>query len=455
MKAQNGQQEDERMSLLLSAVDHGANEPDRRFLDKLKEQSTAEFLAFSTDGSSQSEEATPISMWRIIMKSRITKFATAAAIIIAALVCVDQFGGSIDGTSVAWAKVAQLMENFPAHVHRQSRIVTCDGRKIDHMSSDNVLTHFLPEVGYREDMYDPQGQLMLRIYGLLPRKTSITVIPILRQYKIEMLSDDQLSAFNMGFAKIVECIKSGDYEELGRKVINGTETEGIEFTNPFLVIHTGYPLRFDELLFRVWVDVQNSLPVYMEVEATSSDRFLTLWTGGKPLHVKAVIDDIQWYADIDPKELEPDVPDDFTLISDEADALDQGKAILGLKAFAEVTRGSYPSNLSMSHVLLEGSKAIEDRFGSNPWNGTNGDQAMALWDSLLSVKPTCLFYAELLRQDKDVAYYGDTVSARETNAILIRWKILEDQYRVVFGDLVAKDISTARLAELEGVSSKQ
>jgi len=394
-------------------------------------------------------------LWRIIMKSRITKLAAAAVIVVAGLVCIHQFGGSIDGTTVAWAKVAELMENFPAHVHRQSRIVTCDGQKNEYMSSDNVLTYFLPDVGYREDMYDRQGQLMLRIYSLLPRKTSITVIPILRQYKIETLTDDQLSAFNMGLPKIVECIKSGDYKELGRKFINGTETEGIEFTNPFLVIHTGYPLRFDELLFRMWVDVQTSLPVYMEIEATSSDKFLTLWTGGKPLHVKAVIEDIQWYADIDPKEIEPDIPDDFILISDEADSLDEGKAIPGFKAFAEVTGGSYPSSLSMSQVLLDGSKAIEERFGGNPWAGPDRDQAEALWRRVISVKPTCLFYAELLRQDKDVAYYGSAVTAEDTDTVLMRWRISDDRYRVIFGNLETEDISAVKLAELEGASSKE
>lgn len=454
MKAQNDEQEEKRMLLLLSAVDHRANEPDRQFLDKLKEQSTAEFLAYSTDGNKKSEQAIPISKWRIIMKRPITKLA-AAAIIIAAVIGISQLGDSIGVTSVAWAKVAQLMEKFPAHIHKQSRIVMCDGKKIDHMSSENVLTHFLPEVGYREDMYDPQGQLMLRIYGLLPRKTSITVIPILRQYKIEMLSDDQLSAFNMGLPKIVECIKSGDYKELGRKVIDNTETEGIEFTNPFLVIHTGYPLRFDELLFRMWVDVQTSLPVYMEIEAVSSDKFFTIWTGGKPMHIKAVIDDIQWYADIDPKEIEPDIPDDFNLMADEADSHDEGRAILGLKAFAEVTQGSYPNKLSMSHVLFDGSDAIEERLGTNPWAGPDIDQAEALWRRVISVKPTCLFYAELLRQGKDVVYYGDAVTAEDANAVLMRWRISEDQYRVIFGNLTAKDISAARLAELEGASSKE
>ena len=58
MKAQNDKHEDKIMSLLLSAVDQGANEPDRQFLDKLKEQSTAEFLAHSADSNKQSEVVT-------------------------------------------------------------------------------------------------------------------------------------------------------------------------------------------------------------------------------------------------------------------------------------------------------------------------------------------------------------------------------------------------------------
>jgi len=454
MAAQNDKQIDKRVSSMLSSINRDTNEPDKQFLEELRERSTAEFLANSTDSSKKTENKIFFSRWKIIMKSPITKLA-AAALIIAAVIGISQLGDSIGVTSVTWAKVAQLMENFPAHVHKQSRIVTCEGKKIDLMSSDNVLTYFLPGVGYREDMYDQRGELMMRIYGLLDRKTSITVIPILRQYKIEMLSDEQLSAFNMAFPRIVECIKSGDYNELGRRVINGTETEGIEFTNPFLVIHTGYPLRFDELLFRIWVDVKTSFPVYMEVEATSTDKFLTLWTGGKPLNIKAVMDDFQWYADIDPKELEPDIPDDFILMADEADSYDEDKAIFGLKAFAEVTQGFYPNSLNMPYVLIDGANAILERLGDNAWIGGQKDQAESLWRRVIYCKSTCLFYDELLRQDKDVAYFGDTITAKDPDAVLMRWKISDDQYRVVFGNLSTKDIAVAQLAELEGASSKE
>ncbi len=450
MTAQNDKQTDNRISSLLSSVDRRINEPDMQLLDKLKEQSTAEFMAYSTDSNKQSRKTIPISRWRIIMKSPITKFV-AAALIVAAVLGISRLGDS----NVAWARVAQFMENFPAHMHKQSRIVMSDGKKIEHMSSDNVLTYFLPGVGYREDMYDRQGNIMMRIYGLLPRKTSITVIPILRQYKIEMLSDEQLSVFNMGLPKIVECIKSGNYKELGRRVIDGKETEGIEFTNPFLVIHTGYPIRFDELLFRIWVDIKTSFPVYMEVEATSTDKFLTIWTGGKPLNIKAVMNEFQWYEDIDPKELEPDIPDDFVLMADEADSYDEEKAVLGLRAFAEVTQGSYPNNLNMPYVLIEGANAILRRLGDDAWLGSHKEQAEVLWRQVICGKSTCLFYDELLRQDTDAAYFGDTVTAEESDAVLMRWKISDDRYRVLFGNLTTEEISAAELAELEGASSEE
>ena len=48
---------------------------------------------------------------RTIMKSRITKLAAAAVIIIAVLIGINQFGGSIDGASVAWADVAERFES--------------------------------------------------------------------------------------------------------------------------------------------------------------------------------------------------------------------------------------------------------------------------------------------------------------------------------------------------------
>ena len=50
-------------------------------------------------------------IWRIVMKSRITKLATVAVIIIAVLIGIHQFGGSIDGATIAFADISEAMKN--------------------------------------------------------------------------------------------------------------------------------------------------------------------------------------------------------------------------------------------------------------------------------------------------------------------------------------------------------
>ncbi|MHC4395475.1 MAG: hypothetical protein ACYS1A_07440 [Planctomycetota bacterium] len=52
-------------------------------------------------------------IWRTIMRSRITKLAAAAVIIIAVMIGINQFGGSIDPASVAWADVVENMKKMP------------------------------------------------------------------------------------------------------------------------------------------------------------------------------------------------------------------------------------------------------------------------------------------------------------------------------------------------------
>jgi len=54
-----------------------------------------------------------IPIWRTIMKSRITKIAAAAVIVIAILLVLNRFTGSIDGATVAFAKVREAVRNVP------------------------------------------------------------------------------------------------------------------------------------------------------------------------------------------------------------------------------------------------------------------------------------------------------------------------------------------------------
>lgn len=52
-------------------------------------------------------------IWRNIMRSRISKLAVAAIIIIAVLIGINQFGGSVNITSVAFAEIKEAMKTVP------------------------------------------------------------------------------------------------------------------------------------------------------------------------------------------------------------------------------------------------------------------------------------------------------------------------------------------------------
>lgn len=67
--------------------------------------------AFDKSGEQSKTESRPL--WRTIMKSPISKLAAAAGIIIAVLIGIHQFGGSIDGATVALAQVAENVKKVP------------------------------------------------------------------------------------------------------------------------------------------------------------------------------------------------------------------------------------------------------------------------------------------------------------------------------------------------------
>jgi len=388
-------------------------------------------------------------VWRKIMRSRITKLAAAAAIIIAVLIGIYHSGGSIDGASVVWAEVANKIEQMPVCIHREKRIVTCDGKEVDFLTGD-VTKYFSPEYGLREDMYNQWGQIMHRLYILREERVSVTAIPQLKQYKVTQLSEAQVSVFEMGVKQILEQIKSGHYTELGSKTIDGVEVEGIEFSDLLLIVGIGYPFKFDNVVMRLWVDVETSLPVRVDVEAVTSDKYVTVWTGGRPVEIEAIADGYQYYADIDRSVFEPNIPDDYTLVSEEVDSYDEEKAINGLLTFAQLTDGRYPGKLNMMTIMREAWQRIPEDMHAESHEGAP-NECDKMGQIVIATKSACLFFNRLVKEDKDVAYYGDTVTAGDVNAVLVRWRISDNEYRVVFGDLTAKNVSVEDLAKLESL----
>ena len=106
MNFEDDKQKNKRLSQLLSVTEKNVAGPDKEFLDKLQEKSTAEFLASSVNETKNSKTTLPI--WRIIMKSNITKIAAAAIIIVVVILSISLWDKSI---STAYA-FEQTLEAF-------------------------------------------------------------------------------------------------------------------------------------------------------------------------------------------------------------------------------------------------------------------------------------------------------------------------------------------------------
>ena len=85
-------------------------------------------------------------------------------------------------------------------------------------------------------------------------------------------------------------------KELGRSVIDGVEVEGIEVTDP--------PTENGKLangIGRMWVDVQNQLPVRIEIESPANGEVAVRW-----------LMEFKWSEAVPASVFEPNIPSDYT-----------------------------------------------------------------------------------------------------------------------------------------------
>ncbi|MHC4754510.1 MAG: hypothetical protein ACYTBP_05145 [Planctomycetota bacterium] len=97
----------------------------------------------------QTQSARPMpNMWRVIMKKSITKLAIATVIIIVAIFVINQFGGSIDGSSIAWAEIVQRVERSHDEYHSEllAAMEEMDIEKIG-LNAD-LLSEFWQKLGW-------------------------------------------------------------------------------------------------------------------------------------------------------------------------------------------------------------------------------------------------------------------------------------------------------------------
>jgi len=234
---------------------------------------------------------------RTIMNSRITRLAAAAVIIIGVLFGLEFIGGP-DITTVAWGEVAKKVEQIESFIFQQRISI---GMPEGTTTDTELTTYVSSEYGLRQDTY-MNGQVFSISYVPLEGTIITGVWPSRKKYVRMSTTEEQMrKTHDQSNPKgMIKEFMSFEHTELGRKIIDGVEAEGIEVNDPNFLTAV-----FESTVGRLWVDVETNLPIRTEIVGVS---------GGGKIETKIVAYDFDWDAEPEPGVFELNIPDDYTLL---------------------------------------------------------------------------------------------------------------------------------------------
>ena len=372
--------------------------------------------------------------WRVIMNTKMAKLAAAAMIVIGVFVGYEIFSGT---SSVSWAQVRQQVAAVKAVMCKAKVNGTVGGQPIQ-LRIEAILAD---DHGTRMDAY-VGNQMFSRSIALVDEKSYITLFPGQKKYlEVELTEKNRIE--NGDPKVMVEAFLQGDYKELGRREINGVTVEGIESrdVSPTAGFPGGGGMMgaeegdfTGEVVARLWVDVATGWPVEVTLDITDEK-------GNEQMTV--VVSDFQWDAQIDPDTFASVIPGGYELMyTVDLTRMESGEQLVdGLKYFAELTGGKFPAKLTIGDILGEVGEIYKTKSSDSSFQLDDGQ--------IVNLKYGAQHIGRLEAEGKEPIYSGATVTAADVDKVLLRWKLDDDRYRVIFGDLRIEDVSAGRLAELE------
>jgi hypothetical protein len=385
-------------------------------------------------------------IWRIIMRSPITKLAMAAVVIIAAGLAIHYFAGEGTKKCCAWEKIADNVAQIKTcicnmHIRQKGGPLGLQGQEMESkvcISSD---------YGWKIDTV-LGGQITQQMYMPADGNMMIMVMPSEKKYMRIVLTDEMRAKTKNQMQDprtvVTQMIGGmyGKYKELGKETINGIEVRGIEVNNPPSVKNV-----YNNFVGRLWIDAATEYPVRVELETE-------IGVDEKKINMVGVIDGFEWGVDLDPAIFEPNIPSDYTTMGEmKFPVQDEGSAIEGLRAYAEMTDGNYPSQMNVMSLSRETGELLGKKYGANKTMPSNEVQ-QELMNNAVKMQAPVLFYTKLMQDGKDPAYYGKDVKAGDANTVLMQWKVSEGTYRVIYGDLSAENVTAEKLKQMEQAAQK-
>jgi outer membrane lipoprotein-sorting protein len=267
--------------------------------------------------------------------------------------------------------------------------------------------------------------------------TGLRLEPASKHYRIVPKSSAR--EFSFGLFADLGNFKGRAEPAPGPKEIRGVRAEG--FTVPWSTV-VGDDTHADARI-KVWLDAAAKLPVRVDL--------VGLGPRGAPVFR---LENFQW-GPLDVKTFDVSIPAGFTktpTIDVKADQITE-YVVYGLATFAKYNSGKYPAVkfvygdeqgdalrklMGMSRDAQGFVLPSKDLKWPNPKDGefAHGTHGLS-WINAIQ------------RDFPEGVYNGKTVTPQDATKVLVRWRLDDGDYRIIFGDLKTATVSPSRLRELE------
>jgi hypothetical protein len=414
--------------LISSAI--GREEPTFDF-DKWKQTHKKEIEIYESQRAERqiSDSAPPFNIWRIIMKSKVTKLAAAAVIIIAAFTTIHFCGGRME--SVAFADVVQpilkartasfdvALESGNQPIQRSHFSCLSPGL-IRQTLSDGTINI----VDYQQNKtlnLNPNDKTAKLIWLVPFQDVGVSDILGQMQQRIEQaisLSDDSV-------------------ERLGRKFIEGQDAIGFRVK---LSGEQDYVIGWQGRgTFTIWADPDTKHPIRLE--------WYDEITG-----INSIATNIEINVDLDKAMFGMEIPKDYALTEEQKEertvlptTVDEQKIIANLREWIDLSGGTFPSSVLGYNAIKDLDPNADISFIQKEWKGFHGfvHVNMPSLKAFLKVMQLMSFGGLIgpMPSDSDWHYAGKGVKFGDADTAIFWYRPVNSKtYRVIYGNLSIKDV---------------
>ena len=381
----------------------------------------------------QQPQPFPLKLASFIKQNRISMVATAAVLLIFAVSI-----SSILSPNRAIAQTAKAIRAAKSYVLQEVQSVGNQSNDRNAKSRRRKV-YWRAGGGRRIERLDNEGN-SIRTTILSPNRSGIEINHEHRVY-FEKLRDKGPLSDAFALEKLGQFDLQAD-RDLGTREFGGQVARGYEID----VNKIDPDFAKGELRLQVWIDPQTSLPIEVEYHMVGQ-------SGRPPITIR--MHDIRWNDQLSDDLFRTDPPQGYSkrVRSNPSEAEQVAMICEAFQIYADLLDGHYPriAKIYPDRVCQE----IRKRYGFDPF-GPKTDEVTRSKEYVLINKASMGFgwLFSHFKSNVDIKYYGRQVGPEDTDKILVRWKLDDERYQVIFGDLRSKIMSKDSLESIESKIDK-